>query len=121
MSLAGAVASLAGILIYNTCLKRVPLRPMLVWCTLLAAVLGSTDLVLVSGLNRRLGISDEVRGFSLLNGPWSMWSEILPLNVRFLGKNPLDLLSHPVKYTLLSQVFVLGDDVIVSTVYEVAM
>ena len=61
VSLVGAIASLAGILIYNTWLKNVPLRPMLVWCTVLVAVLGSTDLVLVSGLNRKLGISDEAR------------------------------------------------------------
>ena len=62
VSLAGAVASLVGIIVYNVCLKKAPLRPMLVWCTLLVALLGSTDLILVSGLNRKLGISDEARG-----------------------------------------------------------
>ena len=71
MSLAGAVASLAGILIYNTFLKKFPLRPMLAFCTLMVAVLGSTDLVLVSGLNRRLGISDEASK-RLQSPQWSM-------------------------------------------------
>ena len=62
VSLAGAIASLVGALLYNGCLKEVPLRPMLLCCILLGTVLGSTDLVLVSGLNRRIGISDQVGG-----------------------------------------------------------
>ena len=61
ISLVGALASLAGVLIFNGCLKGIPMRKMMIWCTILVVVLGSTDLVLVSGLNRRLGISDEVR------------------------------------------------------------
>ena len=51
---------MAGALVYNGCLKGVALKPMLVWCVILVTVLGSTDLVLVSGLNRKLWISDEV-------------------------------------------------------------
>ena len=60
ITLAGALASLAGVLLFNGCLKGVPMRTMMVWCTLLVVVLGSTDLILVSGLNRTLGIGDEV-------------------------------------------------------------
>eukprot|EP00798_Chlamydomonas_sp_ICE-L_P015797 gene15797-21921_t len=58
--LAGAVASLIGVALYNTTLKRVPLRKMLTWCMILGVLLGSTTLILVSGLNRQLGLSDQL-------------------------------------------------------------
>ena len=44
---------------YNTWLKRVPLRRMLAWTMVLGVLLGSTQLLLVSGLSRQWGISDE--------------------------------------------------------------
>jgi hypothetical protein len=40
--------------------KKVPLKRMLLWAMLLGAGLGSTQLLLVSGANRALGLSDEL-------------------------------------------------------------
>eukprot|EP00249_Psilotum_nudum_P020132 c27576_g3_i2 orf=322-2052(+) len=54
-----SVASLAGVGIYNGFLKGVPLRRMFYWTTMLGACLGLTQLLLVSGLNQQLGISNE--------------------------------------------------------------
>lgn len=53
----------AGVVVYNTFLKRVRLRSMMLWGTLLGCAVGLTPLILVSGANRSLGISDKV--FSL--------------------------------------------------------
>ena len=58
--LAAAVASLAGVALYNTCFKRVPIRRMLIWAMVLGALLGSTTLILITGLNRKLGLSDQL-------------------------------------------------------------
>ncbi|KAG2486124.1 hypothetical protein HYH03_015219 [Edaphochlamys debaryana] len=60
VKLAGALASLAGVALFNTWLKTVPLRRMLVGLMLLGTALGSTQLILVSGLHRQYGISDQV-------------------------------------------------------------
>ncbi|KAG1659431.1 hypothetical protein FOA52_001102 [Chlamydomonas sp. UWO 241] len=57
--LAGSIASLCGVALYNVYLKRVPLKKMLMWCLLLGVAFGSTTLILVSGFNRTLGISDQ--------------------------------------------------------------
>ncbi|XP_024530076.1 folate-biopterin transporter 1, chloroplastic isoform X3 [Selaginella moellendorffii] len=54
-----AMASLAGVGVYNSLLKHVPLRRMFFWTTLLGVGLGCTQLMLVNGWNRSLGISDE--------------------------------------------------------------
>ncbi|KAF8060466.1 folate-biopterin transporter 1 [Scenedesmus sp. PABB004] len=58
--LAGSVASLAGVALYNGVFKAVPLKRMLLWAMLLGVGLGSTQLLLVSGANRALGLSDEL-------------------------------------------------------------
>jgi folate/biopterin transporter len=54
-----AVASLVGVGLYNSYLKDVPLRSIFLWTTLIGTALGLTQLLLVTGLNRDLGISDE--------------------------------------------------------------
>lgn len=54
-----AVASLVGVGLYNSYLKDVPLRSIFLWTTLLGTALGLTQLLLVTGVNRSLGISDE--------------------------------------------------------------
>ncbi|GAX83178.1 hypothetical protein CEUSTIGMA_g10604.t1 [Chlamydomonas eustigma] len=59
LKLAGAVATLIGIIIYNSCLKSTSIRSILFWSMLLYAALSSTTLMLVSGLNRAIGISDQ--------------------------------------------------------------
>jgi hypothetical protein len=51
---------LSGIVVYNSWLKRVRLRPMMLWGSLLGCALGLTPLMLVEGLNRKLGISDRL-------------------------------------------------------------
>uniref|UniRef100_A0A7S3E4P1 Uncharacterized protein n=1 Tax=Chloropicon laureae TaxID=464258 RepID=A0A7S3E4P1_9CHLO len=54
------LAMLAGITGYNTYLKKVPLRTLFKWVIWAGFAIGSTQLVLISGYNKTLGISDEV-------------------------------------------------------------
>lgn len=60
IQLAGAIASLLGVWLYHLCLKKVAPRQVFFWGTLAGAALGMTQLVLVSGLNRHLGLSDQL-------------------------------------------------------------
>jgi len=55
-----AFAALAGVALYNGYLKRVPLKTMFLWTTVLGTALGSTQLLLVSRMNLELGISDKL-------------------------------------------------------------
>lgn len=50
----------AGVALYNSFLKTVPLKKMLLGAMLLGTGLGSTQLLLISGANRALGLSDEI-------------------------------------------------------------
>ncbi|TVU44611.1 hypothetical protein EJB05_04056, partial [Eragrostis curvula] len=59
VKLVTSVASLLGIGVYNTFLKAVPLRKIFLVTTILGSALGMTQVLLVTGLNRELGISDE--------------------------------------------------------------
>ncbi|KAM3261036.1 hypothetical protein ACQJBY_051979 [Aegilops geniculata] len=59
VTLVTSVASLLGVGIYNSFLKAVPLRKIFLVTTILGSVLGMTQVLLVTGLNRKLGISDE--------------------------------------------------------------
>ncbi|GBG88639.1 hypothetical protein CBR_g48170, partial [Chara braunii] len=54
-----SVASLAGVAVYNTWLKSLPLGKVFLWTTIIGTLLGLTQLLLVTGVNRTLGISDE--------------------------------------------------------------
>ncbi|GJP39707.1 hypothetical protein CLOM_g24049 [Closterium sp. NIES-68] len=54
-----AVASLVGVGVYNLYLKQVPLQRIFLWSNLLGTALGCTQLLLVTGVNRTLGISDH--------------------------------------------------------------
>lgn len=47
--LAGAVASLAGVGVYNFALKDVPLRKMFLYTALLGTALGMTQIMLITG------------------------------------------------------------------------
>jgi hypothetical protein len=51
--LAGSLASLAGVGLYNFCLKDVPLRRMFLWTSLLGAGLGLTQVLLITGARAR--------------------------------------------------------------------
>ncbi|PNW87937.1 hypothetical protein CHLRE_01g007737v5 [Chlamydomonas reinhardtii] len=58
--LGGSLASLAGVAIFNGWLKDVPLRRMLVGVMVLGTALNSSQLVLISGLHRQWGLSDQL-------------------------------------------------------------
>lgn len=60
MRLAGSLASLAGVALYNTCFKNVAIRDMLFWAMILGVTLGSTTLILIFHLNRDWGLSDQL-------------------------------------------------------------
>ena len=60
MRLAGSLASLAGVALYNTCFKNVAIRDMLLWAMILGVTLGSTTLILIFHLNRDWGLSDQL-------------------------------------------------------------
>ncbi|XP_050219817.1 folate-biopterin transporter 1, chloroplastic [Mercurialis annua] len=59
VKLVTSVASLAGVGLYNGFLKKVPLRKIFVFTTITGTALGMTQVFLVTGLNRKFGISDE--------------------------------------------------------------
>lgn len=46
--------------LYNGLLKKVPIKTMLGWAMVLGAALGSTQLLLVSGASRALGLDDQL-------------------------------------------------------------
>ena len=45
---------------YNGALKKVPISSVLRWSMLLGVALGSTQLILITGLNRTWGLSDQL-------------------------------------------------------------
>ncbi len=47
--LAGALASLAGVGLYNFALKDVPLRKMFLWTSVVGTGLGMTQVLLITG------------------------------------------------------------------------
>ncbi|XP_039131102.1 folate-biopterin transporter 1, chloroplastic [Dioscorea cayenensis subsp. rotundata] len=59
VKLVTSVASLIGVAVYNTFLKKVPLRKIFLLTTITGSALGMTQVFLVTGLNRQFGISDE--------------------------------------------------------------
>ncbi|KAB2009397.1 hypothetical protein ES319_D10G164100v1 [Gossypium barbadense] len=59
VKLVTSVASLVGVGLYNGLLKRVPLRKIFLATTIIGTAFGMTQVLLVTGLNRQLGISDE--------------------------------------------------------------
>lgn len=59
LKLVSSVASLIGVALYNGFLKKVPLRKIFFVTTIIGSALGMTQVLLVTGLNRKFGISDE--------------------------------------------------------------
>ncbi|KAL0414516.1 UNVERIFIED_CONTAM: Folate-biopterin transporter 1, chloroplastic [Sesamum radiatum] len=59
VKLVTSVASLVGVGIYNGFLKSVRLRKIFLVTTITGSALGMTQVLLVTGLNRQFGISDE--------------------------------------------------------------
>ncbi|KAI7846290.1 hypothetical protein COHA_000218 [Chlorella ohadii] len=58
--LVGALASLVGVGLFNFKLKHMPLRTILFWTAIIGTGLGLTQLMLVTGVNRQLGLSDQL-------------------------------------------------------------
>ena len=85
-----SLASLVGIFIFQTYLKEVPFRKILGWSTIIASVLGMTTLLLVTHVNRDLGISDRVfsLGDSLILTVMGQitWMPVLVLSARLCPK-----------------------------------
>lgn len=59
VKLVTSIASLLGVGLYNGFLKKVSLRSIFLATTIAGTALGMTQVFLVTGLNRQLGISDE--------------------------------------------------------------
>ena len=59
VSLITAVASLGGVVVYNQFLKRLPIKDILYWATILSVPLGLLPLLLVTHVNQALGIPDQ--------------------------------------------------------------
>ncbi|KAM1301454.1 hypothetical protein ACFX2H_012490 [Malus domestica] len=59
VKLVTSVASLLGVGLYNGFLKTVPLRKTFVVTTVFGSAIGLTQVLLVTGLNQKFGISDE--------------------------------------------------------------
>ncbi|CAN4099609.1 unnamed protein product [Withania somnifera] len=59
LKLVTSVASLIGVALYNGFLKKVPLRKIFFVTTIIGSALGMTQVLLVTGLNRKFGISNE--------------------------------------------------------------
>nr|XP_043613546.1 folate-biopterin transporter 1, chloroplastic [Erigeron canadensis] len=59
VKLVTSIASLLGVGLYNGFLKNVPLRKIFLGTTVTGTALGLTQVILVTGLNRQFGISDE--------------------------------------------------------------
>jgi folate/biopterin transporter len=57
--LASSLASLGGVLMFQTWLRQQPLRPLFGWITVISCGLGLTSLILVYHLNRDWGIDDH--------------------------------------------------------------
>ncbi|KAK9802751.1 hypothetical protein WJX73_008456 [Symbiochloris irregularis] len=58
--LVAALASLGGVACYNYVLKPIPIRKVLLWTALLGTALGLTQLILITGANEKLGLSNEL-------------------------------------------------------------
>ncbi|GAQ78782.1 Biopterin transport-related protein [Klebsormidium nitens] len=54
-----SAASLLGVGLFNSSLKEVPLRRIFKWTTIIGCTLGMSQLLLVTGTNRALGIDDQ--------------------------------------------------------------
>jgi folate/biopterin transporter len=72
-----SVAALLGIWVFQRFLRTVPFRTIFAWSTVLSSVLGMSMLLLVTHVNRSLGIGDE----------WFSLGDSLVLTV--MGKSPL--------------------------------
>lgn len=70
----------AGVTLYNTTLKKVPIRKILWWSMLLGVAFGSTQLILITRTNLAWGLSDQlfVLGDSVMLTVLGQVGEALP-------------------------------------------
>lgn len=59
VKLVTSIASLVGVALYNGFLKNVALRKVFLIMSIIGSALGMTQVFLITGLNRKFGISDE--------------------------------------------------------------
>ncbi|CAN6464872.1 unnamed protein product [Victoria cruziana] len=59
VKLVTSIASLMGVALYNGFLKNIPLRKVFLWMTIAGSGLGMSQVLLVTGINRHFGVSDE--------------------------------------------------------------
>lgn len=59
LGLISSISSLLGIVIYNKKLKSIPLRDMFKWTCIIGTILGMLPIVLVTHMNRLIGIPDS--------------------------------------------------------------
>jgi len=58
MNVVGSIANLGGIMLFQSFLKTLPFRPLLLWGTIICTALGISNLIVVFHWNRALGIPD---------------------------------------------------------------
>jgi folate/biopterin transporter len=64
IKLLASIASLLGVGVYNTWLKDVELRKIFTWTAVIGTGLGMTQLMLITGVNEKLGMSNELFALS---------------------------------------------------------
>lgn len=55
-----AVAHIFGIFIYNKFLKNIPFKKLFSWSVIICAITGSSQILLVTRMNVKLGIPDKM-------------------------------------------------------------
>ncbi|EKX50578.1 hypothetical protein GUITHDRAFT_103804 [Guillardia theta CCMP2712] len=59
INVVGSIFNLAGVILFQSFLRTLPFRPLLLWGTIVSSVLGLSNLVLVFHVNRQWNIPDE--------------------------------------------------------------
>ncbi|GMH77968.1 hypothetical protein TL16_g07606, partial [Triparma laevis f. inornata] len=60
VKLVTSLAGLIGVVVYNRFLSNAPIKLMLKWCSIIGAILGSTQLILITHTNELLGIPNDL-------------------------------------------------------------
>ena len=81
-----AASSLLGVWLYNQYLRRVPIKDVLLWVSIISVPLGLTQLLLISHYNRELGIPD---------GAFVFGDDVV---LSILGENSLSIISAGFMY-----------------------
>lgn len=60
VALIGQIATLLGVGVYNFFLKSVSLKKIFTWSCILSTIIGATQFILITGINREYGLSDQL-------------------------------------------------------------